>query len=81
MLRVAIIQAEPVYTTAKRLAEKQGKSFTCAKLFWWFNQGANVDWSVTPKPWYGIDGNKAFDVASNGTASASANTVRVTVKS
>lgn len=35
-----------------------------AKLFWWFNQGANVDIAVTPKPHYGADGSKAFDVQS-----------------
>ena len=58
-----LIQAEPLYATAKRRAQKRGAAFTSAKLFWWFNQGAEVDFSVTPKPWYGVDGNKAFDVA------------------
>ena len=33
-----------------------------AKLFWWFNQHAPVHWSVTPKPYYGCDGSKVFDV-------------------
>ena len=33
-----------------------------AKMFWWFNQGAPVEWSVTPKPHYGCDGSKAFDI-------------------
>ena len=33
-----------------------------AKLFWWFNQHAPVRWSVTPKPHYGSDGSKVFDV-------------------
>ncbi|MCG8650329.1 MAG: alkaline phosphatase family protein [Pirellulales bacterium] len=33
-----------------------------AKLFWWFNQSASVKYSVTPKPHYGCDGSKAFDV-------------------
>ena len=33
-----------------------------AKLFWWFNQHAPVRWSVTPKPYYGCDGSKVFDV-------------------
>jgi predicted AlkP superfamily pyrophosphatase or phosphodiesterase len=33
-----------------------------AKLFWWFNQHAPVRWSVTPKPHYGCDGSKVFDV-------------------
>ena len=58
-----LIQAEPLYVTAKRRADRRSAAFTSAKLFWWFNQGAEVDFSVTPKPWYGVDGNKAFDVA------------------
>jgi len=33
-----------------------------AKLFWWFNQGAPVQWFVTPKPHYGCDGSKAFSI-------------------
>src|SRR5262245_43540189 len=57
-----LMQAEPIYATAKRRAKERGLSFTCAKLFWWFNQGADVDISVTPKPHYGIDGNKVFGI-------------------
>ncbi len=57
-----LIQAEPIYQTAKRMAAERGGAFTCAKLFWWFNQGAAVDWSVTPKPHYGADGNKVFGI-------------------
>lgn len=53
----ALIQAEPLYLTARKQ-----RLFRCAKLFWWFNQGAAVDISVTPKPHYGADGNKAFDI-------------------
>jgi hypothetical protein len=59
----ALIQAEPLYVTARRRAQQQGRSFKCAKLFWWFNQGAAVDISVTPKPWYGVDGNKVFGIS------------------
>lgn len=59
----ALMQAEPVYATARRRAAERGRSFTSAKLFWWFNQGAAVDISVTPKPWYGVDGNKAFGIS------------------
>jgi predicted AlkP superfamily pyrophosphatase or phosphodiesterase len=33
-----------------------------AKMFWWFNQGANVEWYATPKPHYGSDGSKVFDI-------------------
>lgn len=33
-----------------------------AKMFWWFNQGAPVQWFATPKPYYGCDGSKAFGI-------------------
>ena len=58
-----LIQAEPLYETAKKRARQRGEKFTSAKLFWWFNQGAAVDFSVTPKPHYAVNGNKAFGVA------------------
>jgi predicted AlkP superfamily pyrophosphatase or phosphodiesterase len=59
-----LIQAEPLYVTARRRAVERGVTFRCAKLFWWFNQGAAVDIAVTPKPHYGADGNKKFDILS-----------------
>ncbi len=58
----ALLQAEPIYATARRMAEERGRTFRAAKLFWWFNQGADVAISVTPKPYYGADGNKAFGI-------------------
>jgi len=58
----ALIQAETVYAAARRLAAERDLPFTAAKLFWWFNQGAPVDLSVTPKPHYGSDGSKVFAV-------------------
>jgi predicted AlkP superfamily pyrophosphatase or phosphodiesterase len=57
-----LIQAEPLYVTARRRAVRRNRPFSAAKLFWWFNQGAAVDVSVTPKPHYGADGNKAFGI-------------------
>src|SRR3984893_14365800 len=57
-----LIEAEPLYQTARRRAAGRRRAFRCAKLFWWFNQGAAVDFSVTPKPYYGADGNKAFGI-------------------
>ena len=59
----ALLQAEPLYVTARRLAARRGRVFRCSKLFWWFNQGAEVDSSITPKPHYGADGNKVFGIA------------------
>jgi predicted AlkP superfamily pyrophosphatase or phosphodiesterase len=58
----ALMQAEPLYVTARRLAAERGRGFRAAKLFWWFNQGAAVDISVTPKPHYGADGTKVFGI-------------------
>ncbi|MCE9565663.1 MAG: alkaline phosphatase family protein [Planctomycetes bacterium] len=60
-----LIQAEPLYVTAKNRAKERGLPFECAKLFWWFNQGAAVDISVTPKPHYAVNGNKAFGITGN----------------
>jgi predicted AlkP superfamily pyrophosphatase or phosphodiesterase len=44
----------------------QGKKFyegvETAKMFWWFNQSAPVRYSATPKPHYGCDGSKVFDI-------------------
>jgi predicted AlkP superfamily pyrophosphatase or phosphodiesterase len=57
-----LMEVEPFYVTARRRATEQGQPFRCAKLFWWFNQGAVVDFSVTPKPYYGANGNKAFGI-------------------
>src|SRR5216684_7396718 len=55
-----LLQSEPLYATAARRSGQ--RPFRCAKLFWWFNQGAPVAISVTPKPYYGADGNKAFGI-------------------
>ena len=36
--------------------------FTVAKMFWWYNMYADVDFSCTPRPIYPADGRKFFDV-------------------
>jgi predicted AlkP superfamily pyrophosphatase or phosphodiesterase len=59
-----LIEAEPLYETARRTAAARKRPFRSAKLFWWFNQGAAVDFSVTPKPYYGADGNKVLAIQS-----------------
>src|ERR1043165_5091246 len=37
-------------------------SFTCAKLFWWYNMYSTADFSITPRPMYPADGRKVFDI-------------------
>lgn len=36
-------------------------SFTCAKMFWWYNMYSTADWSATPRPMYPADGRKIPD--------------------
>ncbi len=53
-----LIQGEKVYETLR----KRHADFTCAKMFWWYNMYAPVDWSATPRPHYPADGRKIFDI-------------------
>ncbi len=50
----ALVAGKKLYERAREL----DASFTCAKLFWWWNLGAAVDWSLTPRPFYPADGRK-----------------------
>jgi predicted AlkP superfamily pyrophosphatase or phosphodiesterase len=49
-----LVQGTKVWETAREIAP----DFTCAKLFWWYNMYASVDYSVTPRPFYPADGRK-----------------------
>jgi len=49
-----LVQGEKVWETAR----KTDANFNCAKLFWWYNMYANVEWSATPRPIYPADGRK-----------------------
>ncbi|MBX3452032.1 MAG: alkaline phosphatase family protein [Planctomycetaceae bacterium] len=40
---------------------KRDPSYTAAKMFWWYNMGARVEYSMTPRPSYPADGRKIFD--------------------
>jgi predicted AlkP superfamily pyrophosphatase or phosphodiesterase len=53
-----LVGGEKIWETARR----RDPSFTCAKLFWWYNMYASVDWSVTPRPMYPADGRKLPDI-------------------
>ncbi len=50
----ALVKGQKVYETARQ----RNPDFTCAKLFWWWNMGAAVDFSLTPRPYYPADGRK-----------------------
>ena len=57
----ALIQGEKVFETARHRDSKH----TTAKMFWWYNMYADVDWSVTPRPSYPADGRKLPDIYSH----------------
>lgn len=52
-----LVRGERVYDAAR----KRTRDYTVAKMFWWYNMYADVDWSVTPRPCYPADGRKLFD--------------------
>src|SRR5580658_269245 len=54
----ALVTGEKIWDAAKRL----DPSFTCAKLFWWFNMYSTADIAVTPRPQYPADGRKIPDI-------------------
>ncbi|MEQ9407886.1 MAG: alkaline phosphatase family protein [Fuerstiella sp.] len=56
-----LISGEKVFQTARG----RDASHTTAKLFWWYNMYADVDWSVTPRPSYPADGRKLPDIYSH----------------
>ncbi|HLJ12491.1 MAG TPA: alkaline phosphatase family protein [Planctomycetaceae bacterium] len=53
----ALVHGEKIYQAAK----KRDPRHTTAKMFWWYNMYADVDWSMTPRPSYPADGRKIFD--------------------
>lgn len=52
-----LVAGEKIWETAKA----RDRSFTCAKMFWWYNMYASADWSATPRPQYPADGRKIPD--------------------
>lgn len=52
-----LVHGERIYDAGK----KRDPSYTTAKLFWWYNMYANVEWSLTPRPSYPADGRKILD--------------------
>ena len=52
----ALIGGETVWRTARRT-----RPYTVANICWWYAMGADVDWTVTPRPIYFADGRKEPD--------------------
>jgi predicted AlkP superfamily pyrophosphatase or phosphodiesterase len=55
-----LIQGQKVYESARA----RWPEHRTAKMFWWYNMYAAVDWSLTPRPSYPADGRKIPDVYS-----------------
>lgn len=56
-----LVRAEKIWERAK----KTDPSFTCAKMFWWYNMYSSADFAVTPRPNYLADGRKIPDCYSH----------------
>jgi predicted AlkP superfamily pyrophosphatase or phosphodiesterase len=54
----ALVSGEKIWDAAQR----RDPSFSCAKLFWWYNMYSTADFAVTPRPMYPADGRKIPDI-------------------
>jgi predicted AlkP superfamily pyrophosphatase or phosphodiesterase len=54
----ALVQRPKIWDAVQAL----DATFTCANLFWWFNMYSSVDYAVTPRPVYLVDGRKLPDL-------------------
>jgi predicted AlkP superfamily pyrophosphatase or phosphodiesterase len=53
----ALVGGEKVWQAARRVRP----GYTVANICWWYAMGADVDWTVTPRPVYRADGRKEPD--------------------
>ncbi len=53
-----LVRGEKLWEALRR----EDPTFTCAKLFWWFNMYSSADFAITPRPLYPADGRKVFDI-------------------
>ncbi|WP_194821099.1 alkaline phosphatase family protein [Micromonospora sp. S-DT3-3-22] len=53
----ALVGGEKVWQAARRVEP----GYTVANVCWWYAMGADVDWTVTPRPIYYADGRKEPD--------------------
>jgi predicted AlkP superfamily pyrophosphatase or phosphodiesterase len=56
-----LVAGEKIWEKAK----KEDPSFTCSKMFWWYNMYSTADYAVTPRPNYLADGRKMPDCYSH----------------
>jgi len=53
-----LVSGEKIWDAGKQ----RDASFTCAKMFFWYNMYSTADYSVTPRPQYLADGRKMPDI-------------------
>lgn len=56
-----LVLGEKIWDAAK----SRDSSFSCAKMFWWYNMYTTADFSATPRPMYPADGRKIPDHYTN----------------
>jgi predicted AlkP superfamily pyrophosphatase or phosphodiesterase len=58
-----LVHGERIYDVGKQ----RDPAYTTAKMFWWYNMYAAVEYSMTPRPSYPADGRKIMDSYSQPT--------------
>lgn len=53
-----LVAGEKIWEAATR----RDPTFSCAKLFWWYNMYSSATYAVTPRPMYPADGRKIPDI-------------------
>ncbi|MBM83584.1 MAG: alkaline phosphatase family protein [Planctomycetaceae bacterium] len=56
-----LVHGSRIYDEGKQ----RDPNYKTAKMFWWYNMYADVEWSMTPRPSYPADGRKVLDSYSN----------------
>ena len=56
-----LVYGEKIWERAKKV----DPTFTCSKMFWWYNMYSTADYAVTPRPNYLADGRKMPDCYSH----------------
>ncbi len=52
-----LVRGERIYDVGRQ----RDSAYTTAKMFWWYNMYASVEYSMTPRPSYPADGRKIMD--------------------
>jgi predicted AlkP superfamily pyrophosphatase or phosphodiesterase len=59
-----VVHGKKIWDALREQSQIVNRKSSTANCFWWFNMYSSVDYSITPRPMYPVDGRKFFDVYS-----------------